>query len=190
MLICFGVFEMWSRPRMTCVMPSSQSSTRRGEVVGRAAVAADDDEVVERLVRRLDVAEDQVVVCRRALVGHAEADRPLVLVRVAGFDEAPRLLLAAVHALELEAERLPVEAEPGQGALDLLGGALDLAVHVRVLDAQQAVPALLAREEPVEEERARGADVEEPRRRRRHTNSHGETLFPPCAPFSVLMVDS
>ncbi len=25
--ICFGVFEMWSSPRMTCVIPSSQSST-------------------------------------------------------------------------------------------------------------------------------------------------------------------
>ena len=25
--ICFGVFEMWSSPRRTCVIPSSQSST-------------------------------------------------------------------------------------------------------------------------------------------------------------------
>jgi hypothetical protein len=25
--ICFGVFETWSEPRITCVIPSSQSST-------------------------------------------------------------------------------------------------------------------------------------------------------------------
>ena len=173
MLICFGVFETWSRPRMTCVIPSSQSSTGDAKLyVGRPS---------ERTSTRSSSTSFGISTWPRtrssyavvALVGHAKADRALVLVRVAGLDEALRLLLAALHAVELEAERVPVEAEPGERALDLLGRALDLAVHVGVLDPQQALAALLAREQPVEEERTRGADVEEAGRRRRHANPHG-----------------
>ena len=51
---------------------------RRGEVVDRAAVGADDDRVGEVLVRELDPAAHRVVPRDRALVGHAEADRALV----------------------------------------------------------------------------------------------------------------
>ena len=83
MLICVGVFETWSWPRITCVIPSSMSSTGRGEVVGRPAVGADDHEVGELLVRELDPAAHGVVPADDALVGHAEADRALVLVGLA-----------------------------------------------------------------------------------------------------------
>ena len=45
MLICVGVFETWSSPRITCVIPSMHVVDRRDEVVGRPAVGADDHEV-------------------------------------------------------------------------------------------------------------------------------------------------
>ena len=36
MLICFGVFEMWSSPRITCVIPSQTSSIGEAKLyVGR-----------------------------------------------------------------------------------------------------------------------------------------------------------
>ena len=86
---------------------------RIGEVVGRAAVRADDDEVLELLVRDLDPAQDGVLPGRRPLVGHPEADRPLVLVGLAPVDELLRQLPAALHRVELEGDRaVPVDPEP------------------------------------------------------------------------------
>ena len=61
MLICFGVFETWSSPRITCVIPSQHVLHRRGEVVRRPAVGADEHDVLELLVRQLDAAADDVV---------------------------------------------------------------------------------------------------------------------------------
>ena len=80
---------------------------------------------------------------------------------MARLDEPPRFFRAARHPVELEAQPVPVEPEPRERALDLLGRAFDLAAHVGVLDPQQTLAALLAREEPVEQERARRPDVEE-----------------------------
>ena len=103
-----------------------------------------------------------VVPARHALVGHAEADRALVLVRLALRDEPRGELAAAVHRVELERHRaVPVDPEPRQRALDLLRRLLHLAARVGVLDPQQALAAPAAGEEPVEEERADAADVEE-----------------------------
>ena len=77
-------------------------------------------------------------------------------------DEAPRLLRGALHAVELERRlAVPVDPEPAQRALDLLDRLDDLAARVGVLDPQQALAPAAAREEPVEEERADAADVEE-----------------------------
>src|SRR5262249_51191635 len=97
----------------------------------------------------------------------------VVLVGVTGVDEPSSFLLAALHPVELKAQGVPVEPEPRERALDLLGRALDLAAHVRVLDAQQARAALLAREEPVEEERPRRPDGEGPGWGRRHSGQDG-----------------
>ena len=72
---------MWSGPRMTCVMPSQKSSSGEAKLyVGRPS---------ERIRTRsssstfgnLHVAEDSVVECGHAFVGHPEADRPVVHVR-------------------------------------------------------------------------------------------------------------
>ena len=60
---------------------------RRGEVVRRPSVAAHEHDVLELLVRELDVAAHDVLPRRHALVRHAEADRALVLVRLAVGDE-------------------------------------------------------------------------------------------------------
>ena len=137
---------------------------RRREVVRRTAVRADEHEVLELLVRHLDAPLDRVVPAGRALVRHADADRAVVLVRASLRDEPARLLLRALHAVELERRlAVPVDPEPAQRALDLLDGLLDLAARVGVLDPQEALAAAPAREEPVEEERAHAADVEETR---------------------------
>ena len=63
---------------------------RRGEVVGRAAVGADDHEVGEVLVLELDPAADRVLPADDALVGHPEADRALVDVGLALLRRAAR----------------------------------------------------------------------------------------------------
>ena len=55
-------------------------------------------------------------------------------------DEPPRLLLRALHDVELERRRaVPFDPEPAQRALDLLDRLLDLAARVGVLDPQQAL---------------------------------------------------
>ena len=80
------------------------------------------------------------------------------------------------RSMHVELERrltVPLDAEPAQRALDLLDRLLDLAARVGVLDPQQALAAAAAREEPVEEEGAHTADVEEPGRRRRHADADG-----------------
>ena len=71
----------------------------------------------------------------------------------------------------------PSQSIPSQRerALDLLDRLRDLAARVGVLDPEQALAAAPAGEEPVEEERAHAADVEEAGRARSHADAgrHG-----------------
>ena len=144
------------------------------EVVGRPAVGADDDDVLELDVRHLDATADDVVPAGRALVGHPEADRAVVLVRPVLGHEPGRELAAAIHRVELERDgAVPVDPEPRERPLDLRDGLGDLAARVGVLDPEQALAAAAAREEPVEEEGVHAADVEEPGRGRRHADADG-----------------
>ena len=114
------------------------------------------------LARDLDPAAHRVVPAGDAGVGHADADRALVLVGLALREQAARLGLAALHPIELEGDLpVPVEPEPGERLLDLLGRLGDLAPGVGVLDAQVELAALVPGEEPVEERGANAADVEE-----------------------------
>ena len=147
---------------------------RRGEVVGRAPVRAKQDEILELLVRELDPPLHHVVPAGHALVRHPEPDRALVLVRLALGDELPRRLAAVVEAVELVGRwAVPVEPEPGERLERVVDGALHLAARVRVLDPDQELAALVAREEPVEERGANAADVERAGRARRHADADG-----------------
>ena len=83
MWICLGVLEMWSGPAQDMGDPVEPVLDRRCEVVGRPSIRADRDQVLELLVRVLDPAADEVVPRGHALVGHADADRALVLVCLA-----------------------------------------------------------------------------------------------------------
>ena len=143
------------------------------EVVGRPPVGADDHEILELLVRELDPAADGVLPRGHALVGHAEADRALVLVGLLLLHEARRQVAAAPHCIELERDRpIPVDPEPLKRVLDLLGRVRDFPADVGVLDPQQALASAAAREQPVEEERAHAADVQKSRRAGRHTHAN------------------
>ena len=72
---------------------------------------------------------------------------------------------------------VPVDPEPAQRLLDLVDRLGDLAARVGVLDPQAALAALLAREQPVEEERANAADVEEAGRARSHADADGHRAY-------------
>ena len=90
-----------------------------------------------------------------------------------------RLRLAPLEPVELERHvAVPLEPEPAQRALDLLRGLGHLAPGVGVLDPQEELTPLVAREEPVEERRAHVADVEEPcgARSDADANGHGSRL--------------
>src|SRR5439155_24747185 len=147
---------------------------RRGEVVGRRPVRAQDNHVLELAVRILDASERAVLPGGDTLVRHAKANRPVVLVGLLLRDQAARLLQAAFQPVELEGDRpVPVEAEPGERLLDLARGLLHLPARVRVLDAEAELPAVVSRVEPVEERRADVPDVQIPRWARRHADSDG-----------------
>jgi len=134
----------------------------RGEVVGRAPVGPHGDQIFELLARNLDVPADEVLPGRRALVGHPDPDRALVLIGRPLGDEPLRLLLAPLHALELVRDvAVPVEPEPAKGFHDLLGRLCDLAARVRVLDPQAELAALVPGVQPVEERCVNASDVQE-----------------------------
>jgi len=147
---------------------------RRGEVVGRAPVGAQDDEILQLLTRDFDRAAHRVVPAGHANVRHADPDRALVLVGLALLEQAACLDLAALATVELEGDRpVPVEAEPGERLLDLLGRLGDLAAGVGVLDPQVKLAAEVTGEKPVEKRGANATDVEEAGRRRSEADFHG-----------------
>src|SRR5919106_935738 len=152
---------------------------RRGEVVRRRPVAPEEDEVLDALVRHLDPAFHDVVPGRRAFVRRAQADRALVLVRLLLGDELVRDLPVRLEPVELERDlAVPVEPEPTERPLDLIDRLLDLPARVGVLDAEEELPSLVTREEPVEERGADAADVEEPGRAGREADAdwHATTI--------------
>ena len=150
---------------------------RRCEVVGRPPVGANEHDVLELVVRELDAAAHGVVPGRDTLVRHAEPDRAFILVGLALVDQAPRDLGAVLQPVELEGDvAVPVEPEPAQGILDLLSRLLHLAVRVRVLDPEPELPALVAREQPVEERSPDVPDVQEAGRARSHADANGHTV--------------
>ena len=172
------------------------------EHVGRVAVRAQEQEIVEVLVGEHDLALHLVVddclallpgaqpddggdaggrlrriaVAPAAVVAHRAALEPRLLAhlvellgaRVAAVGGAARQhlidhLAMTPGAAEL-AHRLavPMQAEPGEAVEDGVDRGLGRALAVGVLDAQEEGPAEAAGVEPVEQGRARSADVQEP----------------------------
>src|SRR5262245_39754468 len=127
------------------------------------------------------MATNEVFPGGRALVGHADPDRPLVLVgRLLG-DESPRLLPASLNAVELVRDlAVPVEAGPAKRLHDLLGGLGDLPARVRVLDPEAKLASFMAGVEPVEERCVDASDVQEARGARREADdgSHPAIVVP------------
>src|SRR5688500_6475875 len=152
-----------------------------GEVIGGIAVGAQDDEILDVLVLERDLAAHQIDEARLA-VRDLEADRPFVQVGLFREDERVRVLAVFLLALRLEVRRMraadvgpliPVETEPAQ-AVDDAGDHLPRrALRVGVLDAQHERAAMPPREQPVEERRARAADVQVAGRGWSETNANG-----------------
>src|SRR5262245_14676145 len=108
---------------------------RRGEVVRRPPVRADENEILELRVLHLYSPLDRVVPRSRALVGHPDSNRAFVLVGASLGDETLRLVPRPIHDVELERRlAVPLDPEPAERALDLLDGLRDLAARIRVLD--------------------------------------------------------
>src|SRR3546814_7994473 len=74
---------------------------------------------------------------------------------------------------------IPVEPEPAHPVEDRVDRGLGGAGAVGILDAQQEIAAVVAREQPVEQRGARAADLEETRRRRREARD--DAGIRPCA---------
>ena len=102
--------------------------------------------------------------------------RHVVVISVAGADQLVGHLPVACEALHLEERALvPVDAEPTQAVDDRLDRSLRRALEIRVLDAQDELPAVMARVGPREKRGARAADMQIAgwARREPGANSHG-----------------
>ena len=170
--------------------------------VGRGAVGAQQDEVVEPVVGDPDLALDPVIDDGLAVLRHLDThDRLHVGGRASRVAVAPATVVepgpalgarAPAHLLQLllRAEAavgfavrqeplrhlgvavqtrglelhlaVPVQLEPAQAVDDGVGRGLGRPGAVRVLDAQQEPAVMVASEQPVEQRRARAADVQVP----------------------------
>ena len=172
---------------------------RDGEVVEDGQVRSGDHRVVEMDVGERRVAADEVVHDGRAIVGHAQAHRALgfdhaakpavgamlglvgvdlglrgrAAVRVALVEELRQNLLMAIGARHLADRALVVvDLQPAQRVedlLDVLGGG---ALAVGIFDPQDERPAVVPREQPVVQRRARAADVQRAGRGWSEANPH------------------
>src|SRR3954447_8148827 len=115
--ICFGVFEMWSSPRITCVIPSQTSSigdaklyvgrpsertSTRSSIVSFATSTRPRTAPSPPVTPSLGTARDSVARDGDAVVRHAEADRSVVMVCLPLADELLGDASAVVQPVELE----------------------------------------------------------------------------------------
>src|SRR5205823_3853829 len=111
------------------------------------------------------------------LVRHAEADRTFVFISLALVHEAAGYVGAVPQPVELERDlAVPIQAEPAQRVLNLLGRLLDFAIGVGVLDSQAKLPALVPGEQPIEERSPHVPDVQEAGRARSHADANRHTV--------------
>ena len=119
-----------------------------------------------------------------ALVRHAEPDRALVLVGLALGDEPLARPRGSVDPVELEASPArPSRCRASAASRWICSTASATSRLVSVFSIRSRhSPPLLAREQPVEEERADAADVEEPGRARRHADDDRHAIVVVRAP--------
>ena len=87
----------------------------------------------------------------------------------------------AVGAGELEhGVAVPVEPEPAHAVEDRVDRRLGRAGAIGILDAQQELAAVMAREQPVEQRGARAADMEEAGRRGREAGDDRRACCDAC----------
>ena len=86
-----------------------------------------------------------------------------------------RIALALKIRAEITANMrtfVPVQPEPMQAVINRGRSFLGVARFIRILDAENKCPAVMAREEPVEKRRARAADMQVTSRRWSKTNTN------------------
>jgi hypothetical protein len=162
----------------TRTLPCTRSSTTVSPSRGR--LEADGEGLAFLRRTRLAVAPEALVAGRalfryRALAHGEEFLRCLEgAVGLALGEQLARHLGVACFARGLEDGRLVRgKAEPGQAVEDLLHRLLRGTRLVRVLDAQEVLPAVPPREQRVEQRRPRPADVEEAGGRGREAGADG-----------------
>jgi hypothetical protein len=101
----------------------------------------------------------QLLLVGEGQVGVARLEELLDVGLVEALLVAQRLHVGAVGAADVGA-LVPVDADPAQRGHDVVGCALDEALLVGVLDAQDELAAVVARGQPVEEGGAHPADVQ------------------------------
>ncbi len=112
------------------------------------------------------VQKRALVLFRRRALGLDLFGRRIVAIRAAGFEQTCDRGPVSLVTLRLEVRRVrsadlralvPVETEPTEPVEDRLQGFRDIALLIRVVDAEQELPAVLAREQPIEQSGANAA---------------------------------
>ncbi len=174
MLICFGVFEMWSSARITCVIPSQTSSIGEAKLyVGRpsertrttSSIVSFGNSTRPRTTSSQPVTPSSGM--RKRIAPSSSYALPSATSRCATSRQS------SIRSSWKVDRAVPVEAEPAQRLLDLVDRLRHLAARVRVLDPEPELAAVVAREQPVEEEGAHAADVQEAGRARSHADADG-----------------
>ncbi len=179
--------------------PRIEVIDRDGEVVEHRAVRARDHRLVHVHVLKARLTADHVVHDRRAVVRHAQAHgaarlrlateaalgavellerldvlgRRVRAVREIGVEQSLQRFAMSLAAIGLHDRPLvPVELQPAQRVEDLLDVLRRRALTIGVLDPQHQLAAGVSREQPVEQRRARAADVQRAGRRWCEANPH------------------
>src|SRR5437868_755319 len=128
----------------------------------------------------IDFAADKIV-DHNVLAGRAEAQCALIFKNVATVLKFLQVALVNFSALALKVRTqvaadvrafVPIESEPFQTVVNRGGSFLGVAFRVSVFDSQNEFAAVMTDKEPVEQSRARAANVQIAGRRRREANTN------------------
>src|SRR5712664_356146 len=180
---CFGVFEMWSAPRIPLVMRMSMSSTTTPSWYmdwPNSSSPLPERSNTKSSISSFENSRSPNTASRNFVVPPTGT-----LKRTAGFTSGfeglpSRQVKRATRrgpphfgSLRLlKRPFVPVHAQPLQTIQDSLHQFRLVALRVRILDAQDHCAALAARKKPIEERRSRAPDVQIAGGGRRKTHSH------------------